>query len=157
MKVKESSLMIMLLLTLGATMLLWGFEAIFFSLQILGIAIVALGIIDLCDKQWIAGAIKAGVGLAIVLVIMYATEILLYVLAALLIAYGIYQLIVAIKGGKKGADLLMALVVPVLYIVAGILLIVTMLAYAEIITIIFAIIILIAAAFLLVKDHILAK
>ena len=159
MKVKESSLMIMLLLTLGATMLIWGFEMFYIAFQIFGFAVLSLGIIDLCDRQWIPGAIKAGVGLAIVLVFMLQfVDYLLYIVGALLIAYGIFQLIVALKGGKKkAADLIMAILVPALCIVAGVLLIVAQIAMLEILVTIFAIVLLVAAAFFLIKDHILAK
>ena len=157
MKVKESSLAIMLLLTLGASMLIFGWGIFIYALVILGIAAAALGIIDLCDKQWIPGAVKVAVGAALALVTWYAMDIVFYVLGALLIAYGIYQLIVALKGGKKGADLLMALLVPVLCIVAGVLVIVAYVATIEILITIFAILLLVAAAFLLIKDHILAK
>ena len=45
MKVKESSLAIMLLLTLGASMLIFGWGIFIYALVILGIAAAALGII----------------------------------------------------------------------------------------------------------------
>lgn len=155
MKVKESSLMIMLLLTLGVTMLIYGWGILGIALVVVGAAAAALGLIDLCDKEWIPGLVKTVIGVALILLTLYAGEIVLYVLAALLIAYGIYQIILAIKGDKKG--LLMALIVPALCIAAGVMLIVFMVAVVEIMTTIFAILLLVAGAFLLVKDHLLAK
>lgn len=155
MKVKESSLMIMLLLTIGATMLIMGWGMLFYALLIVGIAAAALGIIDLCDRQWIPGLIKTIVGVALALVTWYASDIVLYVFAALLIAYGIYQIILSVKGNKNG--LLMALLVPALCIAAGVMLIIFMVGAVEVMTTIFAIVLLVAGAFLLIKDHILAK
>ena len=161
MKVKESSLMIMLLITIGVSILLAGANLVVIDgllstiLTIVGIAVAALGLVELCDKELVPGLIKMVVGLALVLISKFAMDILIYVLAALLIAYGIYQIILAIKGDKKG--LLMALIVPVLCIVAGILLIVAKVATIEIMLTIFAILLLVAAAFFLIKDHILAK
>ena len=154
MKVKESSLLVVVLLALGVTLLLD--VAYFFAAPwFIGLIALGLGLIDLCDKQWIPGLIKTLVGLVVVLVVHFAPDIIMYVLAAVLILFGIYQIFLAIKGGKKDVlGWILALVVPVLCIVAGILLLV---GTGSAIVTILGIMLVAAAAVILVKDHLLAK
>ena len=126
MNAKQNSLAAVAMIVIGGLMLLMGGAAEMF-LQIavfaIGIALVVLGVIDLLQKKWAEGAIKAIIGLVVFLLAYLKPEIFMYVLSAVLILYGAYLVYGVIKAQPKGAlNWVLALLMPVLIVVAGILL-----------------------------------
>ena len=157
MNAKQNSLAAVAMIVIGGLMLLMGGAAEMF-LQIavfaIGIALVVLGVIDLLQKKWAEGAIKAIIGLVVFLLAYLKPEIFMYVLSAVLILYGAYLVYGVIKAQPKGAlNWVLALLMPVLIVVAGILLFFA----SEVVITILASLLIVAGWLVIVNDYVINK
>ncbi|MBR5226611.1 MAG: hypothetical protein IKV69_00890 [Clostridia bacterium] len=157
MNAKQNSLAAVAMIVIGGLMLLMGGAAEMF-LQIavfaIGIALVVLGVIDLLQKKWAEGAIKAIIGLVVFLLAYLKPEIFMYVLSAVLILYGAYLVYGVIKAQPKGAlNWVLALLMPVLIVVAGILLFFA----SEVVMTILASVLIVAGWLVIINDYVINK
>lgn len=157
MNAKQNSLAAVAMIVIGGLMLLMG-GAAEMLLQIavfaIGIALVVLGVIDLLQKKWAEGAIKAIIGLVVFLLAYLKPEIFMYVLSAVLILYGAYLVYGVIKAQPKGAlNWVLALLMPVLIVVAGILLFFA----SEVVMTILASVLIVAGWLVIINDYVINK
>ena len=157
MNAKQNSLAAVAMIVIGGLMLLMG-GAAEMLLQIavfaIGIALVVLGVIDLLQKKWAEGAIKAIIGLVVFLLAYLKPEIFMYVLSAVLILYGVYLVYGVIKAQPKGAlNWVLALLMPVLIAVAGILLFFA----SEVVMTILASVLIVAGWLVIINDYVINK
>ena len=157
MNAKQNSLAAVAMIVIGGLMLLMGGAAEMF-LQIavfaIGIALVVLGVIDLLQKKWAEGAIKAIIGLVVFLLAYLNPEIFMYVLSAVLILYGAYLVYGVIKAQPKGAlNWVLALLMPVLIVIAGILLFFA----SEVVMTILASVLIVAGWLVIINDYVINK
>lgn len=157
MNAKQNSLAAVAMIVIGGLMLLMG-GAAEMLLQIavfaIGIALVVLGVIDLLQKKWAEGAIKAVIGLVVFLLAYLKPEIFMYVLSAVLILYGLYLVYGVIKAQPKGAlNWVLALLMPVLIVVAGILLFFA----SEVVMTILASVLIVAGWLVIINDYVINK
>lgn len=157
MNAKQNSLAAVAMIVIGGLMLLMGGAAEMF-LQIavfaIGIALVVLGVIDLLQKKWAEGAIKAIIGLVVFLLAYLKPEIFMYVLSAVLILYGAYLVYGVIKAQPKGAlNWVLALLMPVLIVIAGILLFFA----SEVVMTILASVLIVAGWLVIINDYVINK
>ena len=157
MNAKQNSLAAVAMIVIGGLMLLMG-GAAEMLLQIavfaIGIALVVLGVIDLLQKKLAEGAIKAIIGLVVFLLAYLVPEIFMYVLSAVLILYGLYLVYGVIKAQPKGAlNWVLALLMPVLIVVAGILLFFA----SEVVMTILASVLIVAGWLVIINDYVINK
>ena len=157
MNAKQNSLAAVAMIVIGGLMLLMG-GAAEMLLQIavfaIGIALVVLGVIDLLQKKLAEGAIKAIIGLVVFLLAYLVPEIFMYVLSAVLILYGAYLVYGVIKAQPKGAlNWVLALLMPVLIVVAGILLFFA----SEVVITILASVLIVAGWLVIINDYVINK
>ena len=157
MNAKQNSLAAVAMIVIGGLMLLMG-GAAEMLLQVavfaIRIALVVLGVIDLLQKKWAEGAIKAIIGLVVFLLAYLKPEIFMYVLSAVLILYGAYLVYGVIKAQPKGAlNWVLALLMPVLIVVAGILLFFA----SEVVITILASLLIVAGWLVIVNDYVINK
>lgn len=89
--------------------------------SVVGALLVLRALLYFVDEDWIKGCVYAGFGVFLIIGGMLIIKIMIIVFGVVVAAYGLYQLIIALKD-KKGAPALIAAIVT---IVAGALLIVT--------------------------------
>lgn len=157
MNAKQNSFAAVAMIVIGGLMLLMG-GAAEMLLQIavfaIGIALVVLGVIDLLQKKLAEGAIKAIIGLVVFLLAYLVPEIFMYVLSAVLILYGLYLVYGVIKAQPKGAlNWVLALLMPVLIVVAGILLFFA----SEVVMTILASVLIVAGWLVIINDYVINK
>jgi hypothetical protein len=157
MNAKQNSLAAVAMIVIGGLMLLMGGAAEMFlkiAVFAIGIALVVLGVIDLLQKKWAEGAIKAIIGLVVFLLAYLKPEIFMYVLSAVLILYGAYLVYGVIKAQPKGAlNWVLALLMPVLIVVAGILLFFA----SEVVMTILASVLIVAGWLVIINDYVINK
>jgi uncharacterized membrane protein HdeD (DUF308 family) len=156
MNLKQNSLAAVAFIVIGAIMLLpeIGIGILYYGIYAVGMALVVLGLIDLLQKNWVMGIVKMVVGLALFLLAYFVPEIFVYLIAAVLILFGAYMVYNAIKSKPKGAlNWIVALAMPILSIVAGILLFIQ----AEIVFTIMAIILIVDGLLIILNDYVLNK
>ena len=157
MNAKQNSLAAVAMIVIGGLMLLMGGAAemlLKIAVFAIGIALVVLGVIDLLQKKWAEGAIKAIIGLVVFLLAYLKPEIFMYVLSAVLILYGAYLVYGVIKAQPKGAlNWVLALLMPVLIAVAGILLFFA----SEVVITILASVLIVAGWLVIINDYVINK
>jgi uncharacterized membrane protein HdeD (DUF308 family) len=94
------------------------------AVTILGIALIVVGVLDILGnkKDLVPGIIEIVVGIVMIVLAWVITTIIIWIVAALLVVYGVYGIYQAIVSKVKGTKLILALVVPAIYILAGVLL-----------------------------------
>lgn len=156
MNLKQNSLAAIALIVLGGIMLIpdIGIGILYYALYAVGIALAVLGFIDLLQKNWVMGIIKLIAGIALFLLTYFVPEIFGYLIAAVLILYGAYLVYCAIKSKPKGAlNWILALAMPILSIVAGVLLFIQ----AEIVYTIMAIVLIVDGLLIILNDYVFNK
>lgn len=159
MKIKENDFAAIALIVLGAFILLLPgaiVELARLAVYAIAIAVAVLGLIDLLQKKWISGLIKliAGIAIFLLTLLVLTDDVLRYVLAAVLILFGAYLVYCAIKSKPKGAlNWVLALAMPILSIVAGILLILNI----NIVDTIVAIVLIVDGLLIILNDYVFNK
>lgn len=95
MKFSDRLVIAILAIILGALFIAYKNTVISIAMTILGIALIALSIIDFVNKNDLNGVIKAIAGIALIVFGWLLVSVVLYLLAVLLIVYGaisIYKL-----------------------------------------------------------------
>lgn len=110
MKAKNQNKLIsaVLMTVLGILFIVFKNEVISIALTVLGVLLVVQAILDFIHKAYVSGVIRAVIG-ALILVFGIGNllvTVALYVMAAVLLVYGILQLIGALKALNKNSSLL---------------------------------------------------
>ena len=91
-------------------------------MTVLGVALIIAGVIDIVNKLTTAGVIKAVLGVALLVCGWTLVSLALYIMAAVLLIYGILLMIEIIKNMKKSdkiANKVLKLVEPVVMIIVA--------------------------------------
>lgn len=114
-----------LTILLGILFLILQGEVIKVAMTILGVVLIVMAVLDLLDHQTFPAIVKAVFGVVVLIFGLALTTAALYVLAAVLLIWGIYELYAKLKIHLKGNSVgltVMLYIAPVLNIVLGLLL-----------------------------------
>lgn len=123
MKLGKDIIFALLMIVVGILLVAMKSGAISFAVTILGVALIVVGILDIVvnKKDLIVGGIEILIGALLIVFAWVLTDIVLFIMAGVLVIYGVYGIYLAIKNGTKPVGkFVLALVVPVIYLVAGI-------------------------------------
>lgn len=109
----------LLFIILGVLLVIFRSQTLGWAMTIAGIVFVISGILELVKKNWTGGAVSLIIGVAILVLGWLAAQIVLLVLGILVAIKGIVALINALKKENKN---ILALVFPILSVVAGLML-----------------------------------
>ena len=99
-------LMAIVMIALGVIFLVLKGGSLSIAMTVFGVALLIVAVIDLVQKQWVPCIIKAILGVAVLVFGWALVDIARYVLAAVLLIYGVLQIIEAFRGFKKKASFL---------------------------------------------------
>lgn len=125
MKRTEKIVVASLIIALGVLLVILRGEIVSILMTVLGLALIAFGILDLCNRAVPPAVVKLVMGVVIILCGWLIVEAVLYVLSALLLIVGILLLYEKIKFRARCINLFHALCVyaiPALCLVIGVLL-----------------------------------
>ena len=125
-QVPNNLIMAIATVVLGVLFIVLKGEVISIAMTVLGVALIVAAVIDFVNKKLTEGVIKAVLGAVVIICGWAFVKVALYIMAAVLLIYGILQLIEAIKAtGKKSKVLntVWRLVEPVLTIIIAVCLI----------------------------------
>ena len=114
-----------LTILLGILFLILQGEVIKVAMTILGAVLIVMAVLDLLDHQTFPAIVKAVFGVVVLIFGLALTTAALYVLAAVLLIWGIYELYAKLKIHLKGNSVgltVMLYIAPILNIVLGLLL-----------------------------------
>ena len=124
MKKIEKTVSALLTIALGVLLIVLKGTVISILMTVLGVGLIALGLVDLCNSLIPPAVVKIVVGAVIILCGWVLVEAVLYVLAAMLLILGILLLYEKIKS-KSVCNMLWQTIceyaVPVLFILIGVL------------------------------------
>lgn len=123
MKISKEFVFAALMVVVGILLIALKGAAISWAVTILGVALIVAGVLDVLvnKKGWIAGGIEILIGVLLIVFAWVITDIVLFIVAGVLVVYGIYGIILAVqKGTKPLSKFLLALIVPAVYVIAGI-------------------------------------
>lgn len=136
MKISKDLAFAVLMVVVGILLIALKSAAISWTVTILGVALIVVGVLDILvnKKGWIAGGIEILIGVLLIVFAWVITDIVLFIVAGVLVIYGIYGIILAVqKGTKPLGKFLLAIIVPVIYVIAGIFLFLNGFAWAFIV------------------------
>ena len=113
-------------LALGILFVILKAEVIGIAITVLGVLLIVVGVLDIVRKALVSGVIKAVLGVAILIMGWLLLDIAITILGIVLLVYGVLELIRRLTAKKRGMKLwakVLALVEPVLCIVASVVLI----------------------------------
>ena len=99
-------LMAVVMLVLGILFIVMKGGVLSIAMTVLGVALLVVAVIDLINKQWVPCIIKAVLGIVVIVFGWALIDISRYVLAGVLLIYGVLQIIEAFKGFKKKTSFL---------------------------------------------------
>lgn len=114
-----------LTILLGILFLILQGEVIKVAMTILGVVLIVMAVLDLLDHQTFPAIVKAVFGVVVLIFGWALTTAALYILAAVLLIWGIYELYAKLKIHLKGNSVgltVMLYIAPILNIVLGLLL-----------------------------------
>ncbi len=120
MKTSEKVISAVLTIVLGVLCLIMKSEAVSVAMTILGAVLIVLGALDLLDKNVPFAVVKIVIGVLLIIFGWTIVSAVLYIVAALLMIYGILTLYNCIRFKVKGVrpiDTLIAYAAPVICIV----------------------------------------
>lgn len=112
-----------LMIVVGILLIVMKSGAVSLAVTILGAALIVAGVLDILvnKKDLIVGIVEIVIGVLLIVFAWALAGIVLFIVAAVLVIYGIYSGYLVLKRGIKDVGkLLLALIVPILYVVAGI-------------------------------------
>ncbi|MCI8733156.1 MAG: hypothetical protein HFE29_02330 [Clostridia bacterium] len=123
-------------------------------LTIVGVVLIILGALALVGKNWAMGLIEVSVGIIIIACGWTIVDVTLLILGIAFIAYAIYQLILAIPKfkGKKPAEILLAILNPLILMILGIILVVAKWQMIDAIFIVIGVVAIVAGAIMIMRD-----
>lgn len=125
MKISEKWIASILTILLGVMFIVMKSGVIGITMTVLGTVLIVLGLIDLLQREIPTAVVKLVIGVLIIVFGWTIASAVIYIVAALVLIYGILLLYQLLKMRKKGScllDTLLGYAVPVLFIVIGLLL-----------------------------------
>lgn len=124
MRTSEKLISALLTILLGVLFMIMKSDVVRVAMTILGFALIVIGILNLVDKYVAPAVVKIVLGALIVLCGWLIAAAVLYIVAALLLIYGILDLYMRIKAGIKFVNFntLLFYAKPILMILLAILL-----------------------------------
>ncbi len=114
-----------LTILLGILFLILQGKVVSIAMTILGVALIIMAVLDLLDHQTFPAIVKAVFGVVVLIFGWALTTAALYILAALLLIWGIYELVTKLRVHLKGNTVgltVMLYIAPILNILLGLLL-----------------------------------
>ena len=108
-----------LYIAIGVLLAIFRSGSLNIAMTIAGVFFIISGVLDIVKKNYVGGAVSAGIGVAIILLGWLATKIVLLILGILIAVKGVIALIEVIKKASKNV---LEMIFPVLSIVLGIML-----------------------------------
>ena len=108
-----------LYIAIGVLLAIFRSGSLDIAMTIAGVFFIISGVLDIVKKNYVGGAISAGIGVAIILLGWLATKIVLLILGILIAVKGVIALIEVIKKASKNV---LEMIFPVLSIVLGLML-----------------------------------
>ena len=102
----NSILMAIVMIALGVLFMILKGGVLSIAMTMLGVALIIVAVIDLVQKQWLSCVIMAILGIAVIVFGWKLVGIARFVLAAVLLVYGVLQTIESFKGFKKKTSFL---------------------------------------------------
>ncbi len=99
-KKSESLIFAILMIVLGVLFIAFKSNIIGITMTVFGVALIVSAIIDLIQKNVVPGVIKAVVGVVVIVFGWAFVSVALYIMAALILIYGILCLYQTIKSNK---------------------------------------------------------
>ena len=109
-------------IVLGVLFIVLKGEVVSIAMTVLGVALIIAGVIDIVNKLTTEGVIKAVLGVALLVCGWTLVSLALYIMAAVLLIYGILLMIEIIKNMKKSDKMVnkvLKLVEPVVMIIVA--------------------------------------
>ena len=97
MKTSNKLLSAVLTIALGILFIILKSDVVSIAMTLLGVALIISGVIDLLHKLIAPGIVKAVIGVAVIVFGWTLMSIAIYIMAALILAFGVVQLVQAIK------------------------------------------------------------
>ena len=108
-----------LYIAIGVLLAIFRSGSLNIAMTIAGVFFIISGVLDIVKKNYVGGAVSAGIGVAIIVLGWLATKIVLLILGILIAVKGVIALIEVIKKASKNV---LEMIFPVLSIVLGIML-----------------------------------
>lgn len=108
-----------LYIAIGVLLAIFRSGSLNIAMTIAGVFFIISGVLDIVKKNYVGGAVSAGIGVAIILLGWLATKIVLIILGILIAVKGVIALIEVIKKASKNV---LEMIFPVLSIVLGLML-----------------------------------
>lgn len=108
-----------LYIAIGVLLAIFRSGSLDIAMTIAGVFFIISGVLDIVKKNYVGGAVSAGIGVAIILLGWLATKIVLIILGILIAVKGVIALIEVIKKASKNV---LEMIFPVLSIVLGLML-----------------------------------
>ena len=108
-----------LYIAIGVLLAIFRSGSLDIAMTIAGVFFIISGVLDIVKKNYVGGAVSAGIGVAIILLGWLAAKIVLLILGILIAVKGVIALIEVIKKASKNV---LEMIFPVLSIVLGIML-----------------------------------
>lgn len=108
-----------LYIAIGVLLAIFRSGSLDIAMTIAGVFFIISGVLDIVKKNYVGGAVSAGIGVAIILLGWLATKIVLLILGILIAVKGVIALIEVIKKASKNV---LEMIFPVLSIVLGLML-----------------------------------
>ena len=108
-----------LYIAIGVLLAIFRSGSLDIAMTIAGVFFIISGVLDLVKKNYVGGAVSAGIGVAIIVLGWLATKIVLLILGILIAVKGVIALIEVIKKASKNV---LEMIFPVLSIVLGLML-----------------------------------
>ena len=108
-----------LYIAIGVLLAIFRSGSLNIAMTIAGVFFIISGVLDIVKKNYVGGAVSAGIGVAIIVLGWLATKIVLLILGILIAVKGVIALIEVIKKASKNV---LEMIFPVLSIVLGLML-----------------------------------
>ena len=108
-----------LYIAIGVLLAIFRSGSLNIAMTIAGVFFIISGVLDIVKKNYVGGAVSAGIGVAIILLGWLAAKIVLLILGILIAVKGVIALIEVIKKASKNV---LEMIFPVLSIVLGLML-----------------------------------
>ena len=112
-----------LTVVLGLLFLVFKSAVIGWAITVFGVAIIAMGVLDILKKNLVPGVVRAAIGVLVILLGWLLLDIALIILGVVLLAYGALQVLEILKEkGNKGSvmELLLQYAQPAINVIIGI-------------------------------------
>lgn len=108
-----------LYIAIGVLLAIFRSGSLNIAMTIAGVFFIISGVLDIVKKNYVGGAVSAGIGVAIIILGWLATKIVLLILGILIAVKGVIALIEVIKKASKNV---LEMIFPILSIVLGLML-----------------------------------